>query len=72
MPFFSFLCSLAASLDTRVRRIILLLGSAGLAFFAGSTATSLRQGEFADALAGITFLLICSASCALAWSSRSR
>ena len=72
MQLFSFLCSLAASIDTRVRRIILLLGSAGLAFFAASTAASLRQGEFVDAVAGFTFLLICSASCALAWSSRSR
>jgi hypothetical protein len=72
MPFFIFLQSLAAYLDTRARRMILLLGSAGLAFFAASTAVSLRQGEFADALAGFTLPLICAASCALAWSSRSR
>jgi hypothetical protein len=72
MPFFSFLRSFAAYLDTRVRRMILLLGSVGLAFFAASIAASLRQGEFANALSGFPILLICAASCALAWSSRPR
>jgi hypothetical protein len=72
MPFVSFLCSLAADLDTRVRRMILLLGSVGLAFFAASIAASLREGEFANALSGFPILLICAASCALVWGSRSR
>ena len=72
MPFFSFLDSIAAYLDTRVRRMILLLGSAGLAFFAASIAASLRVGEFTNALSCFPILLICAASCALAWGGRSR
>jgi hypothetical protein len=72
MPFVSFLCSLAADLDTRVRRMILLLGSVGLAFFAASIAASLRKGEFANALFGFPILLISAVSCALVWGSRSR
>lgn len=67
---FATLLDLSAKLGPRMRRLVLLVATAGMGLYASTTATALNSGDTVDLLTGILLLGGFTILAALTWAGR--